>query len=288
MLVNLLLNTNSFQNTGESLGSIYERIDALDSIISEIKDINERKEELSFDKDKILKETDIYNQIVYSSFCISDFIYSDIGIDKDYQVLLSRLIDRHTNYINDETVNGQVCFFNRPACNIHDESHVIDFYHWNFANLDNGTDYFNGIKIHFENVILSDHVEDSLTEIQDDLGSFSEQIVKTLIYLNDSLQESFKRHNDVRATLKELTSVIEIHSSVQGKSKELLYFDFKTKSGETKSLCCDPHVKYNRSEDTSVDKEYYRMYFHTGDNEVAEGKVPIGHIGIHLGEKKSK
>jgi hypothetical protein len=288
MLVNLLLNTNSFQNTGESLEDVYERIDVLDSIISEIENINEKKKKLSLDKDMILKDLDIYNQIIFSSFCISDFIYGGIGIDRDYQVLLRTLIDRYADYVSDETANGQICFFNRPVCNIHDKSHVIDFYHWNFSNLNNGTDYFNGIKIHFKNVVLSDHVENSLTEIQGDLGSFSEQIVKTLIYLNDSLQKSFKRHNDVRATLEELTSVINIHSSVQGKSKELLCFDFKTKNGRSKSLCCDPHVKYNRSEDTGIDKEYYRMYFHTGDNEIAEGKVPIGHIGIHLGEKKSK
>jgi len=282
MLANLLLNTNSFHNTGESLEDVYERIDVLDSIISEIEDINEKKKELSLDKDMILKDLDIYNQIIYSSFCISDFIYGGVGIDSDYQVLLRTLIDRYADYVSDETVNGQICFFNRPICNIYDKGHVIDFYHWNFSNLSKGTDYFNGIKIHFKNVVLSDHVEDSLTAIQDDLGSFSEQIVKTLIYLNDSLQESFKRHNDVRATLKELTSVINIHSSVKGKKKELLYFDFKTTSGGSKSLCCDPHVKYNRSGESGIEKEYYRLYFHIGDKEIGDGKILIGHIGSHL------
>jgi hypothetical protein len=158
------------------------------------------------------------------------------------------------------------------------------FYNNYFKQLDNAVDFYHGIKTHFPKLTFSEHVKDSLIEIEDDLKNFSEKIIRTLVYLNDEIKDKFKGIKNLKATLEQLTSDLELYASEQGKSKTKLFFEFEDeKSKIKKSICCDPHVKYNRGEVATADKEYYRLYFHMGDKDIDQGEnVLIGHIGKHI------
>ncbi|MDD5717678.1 MAG: hypothetical protein PHW64_07720 [Sulfuricurvum sp.] len=282
MAINLLLNEDSFENNDQStLEDIYNRIDNLDRIKSMIEGVNVRKKELSLEKDIILKNLAIYDKIIYNELTVSDFIYGDDEIKNDYKVMLRSLIDKSKNLFDDH-IEGHICLFNNATCLIFSVDDLINFYYKYFEKLDDGNEFFNRIKIHFPNLHLHENARVSLIEIQDNLIPFAPNIVKTLRYLNDNLKASLEKNKDPRAMLEDLTASISLHASIEGKGKERLNFKFTTTDGNIKTLCCEPHVKYNRSEESGVEKEYYRLYFHTGDKDIEDGKVLIAHIGTHL------
>lgn len=284
MNVNFNLESSSFINSSEDLDYIYKRIDELDLLFQNIEKINKRKIELNRPKDIIYKNLDIYDQLFYENKVVSDFIYGTLDICSDYKKLLRAIIDKYTTFYESGTVDKNISFYNRGT-NIYNEKDLSDFYHNFFNTLNNGEKFYYGIKIHFPKLTLSANVKNTLVEIETDLPNFSVKIIKTLKYLSTRIKDIFEDKKDIRATLETLTEEISFHASLQGKSKHLLNFEFEDeKSGIRKIICCDPHVKYNRGEESKGDKEYYRLYFHMGTSEIDSGNVLIGHIGIHINE----
>ncbi|RBQ29299.1 hypothetical protein [Aliarcobacter vitoriensis] len=285
MNVNFNLESSSFINSSEDLDYIYKRIDELDLLFQNIEKINKRKIELDRPKDTIYKNLDIYDQLFYENKPVSDFIYGTLDISSDYKKLLRAIIDKYTTFYERGTVDKNIFFYNRGT-NIYDEKDLRDFYHNFFNTLNNGENFFYGIKIHFPKLTLSENVQNTLSAIETDLPNFSIKIIKTLDYLSNRIKGIFEDKKDIRATLETLTEETSFHASLQGKSKDLLNFEFeyidKEKVKKKKTICCDPHVKYNRGEVSKGDKEYYRLYFQMGDPEIDNGNILIGHIGKHI------
>lgn len=283
MTVNICLNSNSFNNSNdETIDKINERIDQLNIIQEKLDKINEKKKALDIEKDRVFKDNEIYNQKIYNNFYLDQFLYgNNNGLNINKIKLLRAFIDK-SNHLEEQNIHKEIGFFNVRDDLVYTVEDLRNFYYKYFEEIENGTTFYNGIKIHFENLTLHENVEASLTEIQEDLQAFSKMIIKTLIYLNEKFKQIFEKHGDVRSALEELTEDLAIHSSVQGKNKSKLNFNFITNNGAEITLCCDPHIKYNRSEESTQDKEYYRLYFHTGNEDIDNGNILIAHIGIHL------
>lgn len=282
MNVNFNLESNSFINNGEDLDCIYKRIDELDLLFQNFNRINERKIGLNRPKDMIYKDITIYEQLFYDNKTVSDFIYSTLKISNDYKVLLRALIDKSTISHIDEEIHNNISFYKSDPTYIYNKDNLTSFYYDFFKNL-NSEEFYYGIKIHFPKLTLSNNVLITLSEIEDDLYNFASKFIKTLIFLNDRIKDIFKKTQDLRVTLEILTEEISFYASLQGKNKTLLNFEFIDKdSNKQKIICCDPHVKYKRGEETKKDREYYRLYFHMGDPEIDNGNILIGHIGIHI------
>jgi hypothetical protein len=287
MNINLYINNDSFINNGENLDHIYTRIEELDQLSESVDKINEQKIKLNRPKDLIYKDIAIYDQLFFDNKTVSDFIYSPLKINNDYKVLLRALIDKSAIFHTDEEIHNHISFYESNPNYIYNKDNLTSFYYNFFNTLDNGEEFYYGIKIHFPKLTLSVNVQNTLTEIEGDLPNFSIKIIKTLIYLNDTIKEKFKETHNLKRTLELLTEEISFYASEQGKSKTKLDFEFQYeykdgKPTKRKTVCCDPHVKYNRGEEAKVEKEYYRLYFHMGDKDIDNGNILIGHIGKHI------
>lgn len=283
MLINFQLNNESFETNGEDIKSIYKIIDQLEILKEKFDEVNDQKEKLKLEKDLILKSNEIYEKRIYKELYLDEFIYAtNQEINSNYTKTLRSLVDKLRTLTN-EKIHGEIGFFYKTNSLIYNEHDLKLFYNNYFKELNNAVDFYNGIKTHFPKLTFSEHVRDSLLEIEAELPNFSIKIIKTLVYLNNEIKVKFETIKNLKATLKQLTSDLELHASEQGKSKIKLYFEFEDKESKIKkSICCDPHVKYNRGEVSTTDKEYYRLYFHMGDKDIDNGNVLIGHIGKHI------
>ena len=282
MTVSFLFNNDSFENNGHTLDDVYDRIDDLDLLTNKIETINKRKKKLGLEKDQYFTDLDIYEKNIYKDLTICDFINNYTEVTRDYKVLLGSIINK-SGTLNGEEIDQEIGLFKNGNSLIFDIDDLTNFYYQFFQTLTDSEIFYNGIKIHFQNITLSINVSDTLNEIEQDLQNFAEKFVKTLIYLNDRIQDVFNETKDVRATLVRLTEEISFHASVQGKSKDKLNFEFQdSKSKEKLKFICDPHVKYKSGEEAKVEKEYYRLYFHMGDPKIDNGNILIGHIGKHI------
>ena len=60
-------------------------------------------------------------------------------------------------------------------------------------------------------------------------------------------------------------------------------FSFLNHQGQSEKICCEPHLKLSKSDNTGDNTYYFnRIYFHEGRNNISESRILIGHIGEHL------
>lgn len=154
MNVNFILGSNSFINNGEDIDHIYKRINELDLLFQNIEEINERKMKLNRPKDNVYKNLDIYDQIFYDNTSVIDFIYgTTLSVSSDHKKLLRAFIDKYTTIHNDEVIDKSISFYSRGT-NICNKEDLIYFYHNFFNTLNNGENFYYGIKIHFPKLTL--------------------------------------------------------------------------------------------------------------------------------------
>ena len=100
-----------------------------------IDDINEKKRKIGLEKDKLLKDFDIYNKNIYNDLTVSDFINNYTEVSRDYKVLLGSIINKSGHFV-DENINGQIGLFEISEHLIYSIDDLIEFYYKNFENLD--------------------------------------------------------------------------------------------------------------------------------------------------------
>ena len=179
MTVNFLFNNDSFENDDKELEYVYTRIDELDILRSKIDDINEKKRKIGLEKDKLLKDFDIYNKNIYHNLTVSDFINNYTEVSRDYKVLLGSIINKSGNFV-DENIDGQIGLFEIPEHLIYRIDDLIKFYYKNFEKF---------VKSRNLNFIEYDNLDDAIfiqkiKDLQFDVAivcSFNYKIPKILL-----------------------------------------------------------------------------------------------------------
>jgi hypothetical protein len=257
--------------------------------------------------DKILVHPSIYEECIYEDLTISDFLYSRKWkkyFDRDTQEYLRIIIDHseETALVLDEIlevllpehseqeVHALLCLHQVEGIDeqflVYHKNNWLGF-HRHFLGLyqKDVTHYFKECVKYFPYLYFHERNEATIDEIFPD---FVKKIIYHLAALNDEFEKYKNKEKYQRIeTLKTFSIACKLdqEASNQGDSKykKYLTFDFLTTDNKSEAICCEPHLKLRKS-DNDGDSEFYfhRIYFHEGKENIAEGRILIGHIGEHL------
>ena len=256
--------------------------------------------------DKILVHPSIYEECIYEDLTIEDFLYSKKWrnyFDRDTQKYLSIIID-HSEQTEDtledvievllpehseDLVHGLLCLHQVEEIDeqflVYDKSNWLAF-HRHFLGLypKNVNHYFKECEKYFPDLYFHERNEEMI-------GKIFPHFVKKIIYYLSALNDEFiKYKNEPYQRIETLKSFsigcnLDQEASTEGdaKRKKDLIFEFLTDENKSESICCEPHLKLCKS-DNNGDSEFYfhRIYFYEGKENIADGKILIGHIGEHL------
>jgi len=252
---------------------------------------------------------DIYPQIFYLNFTVSDFIcrpreLRECGVDRDIINALQNILEKSEstnitsaevreelfNWNDEENCHGLIAF--HSVIGIENSFQVIygidSWYkfrrHFLAINPKNEEFYINECEKYFPNLTFHQRNKVTLKDIFED---FSTNVLKHLGYLNDVFYTYRARpfpNESVKYQTFSIECQLEEYAAPKDKkvSKEVLTFDFIDSTNQSISITCYPHLRLCRS-DKSGDTNYYqnRIYFHEGIPTISKGNILIGHIGKH-------
>lgn len=256
--------------------------------------------------DKILVHPSIYEECIYENLTVEDFLYSRKWkkyFDRDTQEYLRIIID-HSDQTentlediidvllpeqNEDLVHGLLCLHQIEGIDeqflVYDRNNWLAF-HRHFLGLYPKvvTHYFNECVKYFPDLYFHPQNEETISAI---FSNFTKKIIFHLAALNDEFRnyqnEPYQRIETLKAFSIGCNLDQEASNEGDAKRKKDLTFGFENDEKELENVCCEPHLKLCES-DTSGDSEFYfhRIYFHEGKENIADGKILIGHIGKHL------
>ncbi len=281
--INFCLLSESFENNGHDVENIYEKINNLDQLNSKIKNLN----------DKLFRDdTTIYYIDIFDGLRVHEFIISP-DIEPYYKQKLRMILERHTNSYTDENIDKYVGFHKINAELISTLDELIEFYYDHIGSIHDEEEFFEKIKLHFPELEFRDEIKNTLKSIDGSLESFAKSIVKSLIHLRDDLKDFIAESNNLDEALKKFQAKSKFETTLEGTSdpdiKKVMTFEFETNDGKTRSIYCEPHIKFHHSE-IQGDSKYYqnRLHFKEEDEIVGNGNILIGYIGKHLKIPKKK
>jgi hypothetical protein len=225
------------------------------------------------------------SSIFVSEWGISTLAPSKIWLSHASVEEIIQLLDKH----NEETIYGLLCL--HEVKSIEEKYLVYNRHNWfafhrYFLGLYPISEkhFYHECKKYFPQLFFHERVEETLKSLEKGLHGFSKSIVRHLTLLNDEFHKYYDPSNRIE-TLKRFSSACDINASPQGsaKDKPKMTYEFINDSNAKESVCCEPHLKLEQS-DESGDSHYYfnRIYFHEGKENIAKGKILIGHIGGHI------
>jgi hypothetical protein len=256
--------------------------------------------------DKLYLHSSIYDELIYQDMSIADLLYYGKGknlFDRDTKEFLRRVIE--TSESQDVTMEEVI----DVLLELHSPDNIFGFYclhHVDFVErkylVYNKNDwfafhrYFLGLypisenhfyaecQKYFPQLFFHERVKETLKTLEKGLPGFSKSIVHHLTLLNDEFHKYYDPSNRIDS-LKRFSSACDIDASPQGnaKDKPKMTFEFINDSNVKESVCCEPHLKLEKSDDVG-DNHYYfnRIYFHEGKENIANGRILIAHIGGHI------
>jgi hypothetical protein len=256
--------------------------------------------------DKLYLHSSIYSELIYQNISIADLLYSGKGknlFNRDTKEFLRRIIETSElqdmtleevievllELHNPENVFGLLCllkirFFEEKYL-VYNKNDWFAFHRY-FLGLYpiSESHFYSECQKYFPNLFFHERVQETLKTLEKGLKGFSKSIVHHLTLLNDEFHKYYDPSNRID-TLKKFSSACGVEASPQGsaKDKPKMTFEFINDSNVKEQLCCEPHLKLGQS-DESGDSHYYfnRIYFHEGKENIANGRILIGHIGGHI------
>lgn len=151
----------------------------------------------------------------------------------------------------------------------------------------NGEYFIDECSKYFPNLYFHERNKETVKKV---LSDYPKKIINYLSCLNDKFLDSLKAESsNLSKVLEHFSSscALDSDATLQGSNKDSLNFDFVDKSGQTATICCEPHLKFHindRGEELSRSQSnsHKRIYFHAGFPHIQNGKILIGHIGDHL------
>jgi hypothetical protein len=253
--------------------------------------------------DKILKHDSIYDELIYPELKLWELLYGGKNIfNRDIKKFLLKIIDHSESTSrtiaeilqlldkhNEETIYGLLCL--HKVKSIEEKYLVYNRHNWFAFHR-----YFLGLypisekhfisecQKYFPHLFFHERVAETLKSLEKGLHNFSKSIIFHLTLLNDEFHKYYNPSNRPE-TLKKFSSACDIDASPQGnaKDKSKMTYEFINDSNTKEQVCCEPHLKLGQSDDIG-DNHYYfnRLYFHEGKENIANGKILIGHIGGHI------
>jgi hypothetical protein len=253
----------------------------------DIEKISLLKTKLDEYKEKIYKNTEIYNIEIINNKTILEVLY-DRTLDADYKYMLSNIIDKSKEFtmgididtnIGLHTVQNIECIYS-----IED---WFDYHHNNLVdNFTNEVEFYNGLVKYFPKIKFHSDIVITLTTLKGGCVNFTQDIIKSLKCLEVNLkQDIIDTDNNLTEALKLITTKLRLDVTLEGKkdNKNELIFLFLADDNTDKKVYCESHVKLAKSSNSSDTKWYSnRIYFHQGLSQIKNGMILIGHIGKHL------
>jgi len=272
---NFCLHSNSFLENGNTLETIYSNIEHL----------SELKDKIDHFHENILRHDDIHNIIFYDGKEIYKILYSEDIINNDYKKMLGFIIDRANEY-EDQDISQYI-----GLNHIENEDLIYtieDWYKFHYNDMKSLSDelkFSECIKKYFPNLTFNKKINNALKTLDGGLFLFSTDIIKSLIYLEKELKPLIENSQNLPEALSKFTSSLGLETTLEGNSnrKEDFTFTFLKNDGTEIQICCEPHIKLDKSS-VAGDTKWYsnRIYFYQGRAEVDNGNILIGHIGKHL------
>ncbi len=271
---------------------------------SRIKDFSENCEWIrKHDSEKIFVHDSVYEEIIFPNISTMELMYNPVHrktFDRDTIEFLRKIVDKseQTNLTSEEIsilltehsenqVFGLLCLhktdFAEEKYLVYDTHNWLDFHRYFLGIYPKNTSFFfSECQKYFPALFLHQRNKETINKIFPD---FTQKIIYHLTCLNDHFREIRKTHYFLPDALKTFSIVCKLdeNASLEGdaKRKKDLTFDFLNTNHELEKVCCDPHLKLCRN-DREQEYFYHRIYFHEGKENIANGKILIGHIGEHL------
>jgi hypothetical protein len=302
MIAKLYLHNKTFiHNDNDSSQKITNKIYELQSTIFQIKKI---ADENRIDKDQIFYNKEFYDIKIFEEHTVSQVAHGQLHIlEHDTEKMLALIIDRNreceenTENIyekirsnNEENLSGFLCLnsIDDPQlhvdCFIHEIMDWLRFHRCHLAHFPKDiNNFFEEIKKYFLNINFHPRIRQSLNSLEGGVEKFSKKIILSLTILNDDFQ-TLAKGKQLSIALREFGLRIHEECSLEHNDVHERSFTFEFgNDGETRSVCCEPHIKFSRSGiDGDTHRYQNRIYFHQGLPEFCGGKILMGHIGRHL------
>ncbi|KAA6336991.1 hypothetical protein EZS27_014899 [termite gut metagenome] len=252
--------------------------------------------------------SEIYPKIFYSHYTIEDFIcipqvLKKEGIDRDVINSIQNILQKAeaTEITSQEAKEELLFWIDEDNCHGIIAFHTINGFDNNLQVI-YGIDgwykfrrYFLGeypkneiffideCMKYFPNLYFHDRNRQSVRDI---LHNCPKKIIYHLSALNDKfkdcIEEGLNRtkvleHFSIYAKLDEIATL-----EGDAKRKENFTFLFPNNFGEDEKVCCEPHLKLCYSDIDNSYSNNRRIYFHEGKFNIQDGRILIGHIGVHL------
>ncbi|RKZ37390.1 MAG: hypothetical protein DRQ49_16305, partial [Gammaproteobacteria bacterium] len=255
--------------------------------------------------DKILKHDSIYDEFIYPDLMLWEFLYSNKGkniFSRDIKKFLLKIIDHSesTNRTVEEiiqrldkhheaTIYGLLCLHEVKSIEekylVYNRHNWFAFHRYFLGQYPISENHFyHECQKYFSQLFFHERVEKTLKDLEKSLHDFSKIIVHHLTLLNDEFCKYYNQSNRIDS-LKNFSSACNVDASPQGnaKDKPKMTFEFVNDSNIKEFICCEPHLKLGKSDDSGNSHYYFnRIYFHEGKENIANGKILIAHIGKHI------
>jgi hypothetical protein len=255
--------------------------------------------------DKVLVHPSIYEECIYEDLTIYEMLFTKKGkqyFDGDIRNALSTILDRSEETENtlediidvllpeqsEDLVHGLLCLHQVEGIDeqflVYDKNNWLNF-HRHFLGLypKNVTHYFNECVKYFPNLYFHERNEETITKV---FPHFVQKIIYHLSALNDEFRNYQQEPYQRIETLKTFSigCKLDQEASTEGdvKRKKDFTFNFLNDKNTIETLCCEPHLKLCKNDIEDGKFYFHRIYFHEGKDNIAEGKILIGHIGEHL------
>lgn len=271
---------------------------------NKIKDFSKNCELIrKYDSEKIFVHESIYEEIIFPDITTMELMYNPVHrqtFDRDTIEFLRKIVDKSEQttltseevkiLLTEHTENqafGLLCLhktdFVEEQYLVYDTRNWLIFHRY-FLGIypKNSHFFFSECQKYFPALFFHQRNEETLQRIFPD---FVKKIIYHLACLNDHFREIRDTNHFLPDALKTLSIFCKLdeYASLEGdaKRKKDLTFDFPNAKNEWEKVCCEPHLKLCRN-DREQEYFYHRIYFHEGKENIAEGKILIGHIGEHL------
>lgn len=253
--------------------------------------------------DKIFVNNDIYDEIIFPEFTVSDFLYMPNAkkiFDRDAIIALSNIIDKSNQTTistkevlekllyehNEENVFGLMCLHKINDIDdiylVYDRNNWLSFHRYFLSLYPHNADYFINECIKYYPKLYFH--ENNYQTVRYILRDSPKTIIHHLSELDKNFNECKSKTNSRIELIKHFNSAsnIDLDASIEGdiSRKNDLTFSFSNIEGNIEMIYCELHMKLLYDDNKKVVQN--RIYFHEGKLNIQNGKILIGHIGKHL------
>lgn len=273
--INFSLVNDSFKEGSNSYEDICKNIEELFKVVNRISDA----------EDDIYKDNDLFSVEFLNKKTLGELLWApNEEFKHDHKQMLMDITTKTKNTI--PAASQQIGLNNIPTPNIiYILMELNNFYKKYIENIEDKDEFVKRIDFFFKEINFSDNVRVSLNSLEGKLKDFNKIIVDSLECLENEFEQCMIDSSyETITALKMFSTKLGLETTNEGKAsrKSDFEFSFIDDDKETLKICCEPHIKMEKSKNAGDTKWYpNRLHFHARHPSFGE-KVLVGHIGGHL------